>query len=162
MPSVSFLVALDTGSDLLWVPCDSLLLRFIAPENLPVEYGGLERENSESSHGNGKVVHHKVRPGTVERFLIPVPQAGVTVFWDLTVVGFEVEHLQSSMHSGVRYRNSWERLTTIARNQVFLQFLFSSVLSIAQQVAMASCTLEAGVKIYSMRVDSVHSEAYTR
>ena len=24
----------------------------------------------------------------------------------------------------------------------------------------ASCTLEAGVKIYSMRVDSVHSEAY--
>jgi len=24
----------------------------------------------------------------------------------------------------------------------------------------ASCTLEAGVKIYSTRVDSVHSEAY--
>jgi len=24
----------------------------------------------------------------------------------------------------------------------------------------ASCTLEAGVKIYSLRVDSVHSEAY--
>lgn len=24
----------------------------------------------------------------------------------------------------------------------------------------ASCTLEAGVRIYSMRVDSVHSEAY--
>lgn len=24
----------------------------------------------------------------------------------------------------------------------------------------ASCTLEAGVKIYSMRVDSVHTEAY--
>ena len=26
--------------------------------------------------------------------------------------------------------------------------------------SQASCTLEAGVKIYSMRVDSVHSEAY--
>ncbi|KAJ0591156.1 putative condensin complex subunit 2/barren [Helianthus annuus] len=25
---------------------------------------------------------------------------------------------------------------------------------------IASCTLEAGVRIYSMRVDSVHSEAY--
>jgi condensin complex subunit 2 len=24
----------------------------------------------------------------------------------------------------------------------------------------ASCTLEAGVKIYSLRVDSVHAEAY--
>ncbi|KAK3008255.1 hypothetical protein RJ639_014203 [Escallonia herrerae] len=37
------------------------------------------------------------------------------------------------------------------------------LVSIGQSAAarlMASCTLEAGVKIYSMRVDSVHSEAY--
>lgn len=27
-------------------------------------------------------------------------------------------------------------------------------------LVQASCTLEAGVKIYSLRVDSVHSEAY--
>jgi len=27
-------------------------------------------------------------------------------------------------------------------------------------VLQASCTLEAGVKIYALRVDSVHSEAY--
>lgn len=27
-------------------------------------------------------------------------------------------------------------------------------------VWQASCTLEAGVKIYALRVDSVHSEAY--
>lgn len=30
---------------------------------------------------------------------------------------FQVEHLQSSMHSGARYRNSWEGLTAIARDQ---------------------------------------------
>ncbi|KAI3702732.1 hypothetical protein L6452_28484 [Arctium lappa] len=30
----------------------------------------------------------------------------------------------------------------------------------SSQNSTASCTLEAGVKIYSMRVDSVHSEAY--
>lgn len=34
--------------------------------------------------------------------------------------------------------------------QMFIGILFGQ----------ASCTLEAGVKIYSLRVDSVHSEAY--
>ncbi|KAH1218803.1 Condensin complex subunit 2 [Glycine max] len=29
-----------------------------------------------------------------------------------------------------------------------------------QLITLASCTLEAGVTIYSLRVDSVHSEAY--
>lgn len=31
---------------------------------------------------------------------------------------------------------------------------------ITSNSVQASCTLEAGVKIYSLRVDSVHSEAY--
>ncbi|RRT44072.1 hypothetical protein BHE74_00044138 [Ensete ventricosum] len=36
--------------------------------------------------------------------------------------------------------------------------LFHNCIKLASE--NASCTLEAGVKIYSMRVDSVHSEAY--
>jgi len=38
----------------------------------------------------------------------------------------------------------------LSRTQMFIGILFGQ----------ASCTLEAGVKIYSLRVDSVHSEAY--
>ncbi|KAK1397885.1 CRAL-TRIO lipid binding [Heracleum sosnowskyi] len=101
------------------------LLKFIAPENLPVEYGGLEQENSESSQGNGKVVLHKVRPGTVERFLIPVPQAGVTVFWDLTVVGFEVSYKEEFIPSDdCSYRiliQKEHRLEKYVRNSFYVR-----------------------------------------
>ena len=43
---------------------------------------------------------------------------------------------------------------------VFLFFFFFSVFILTFSSIQASCTLEAGVKIYSLRVDSVHSEAY--
>ncbi|WOH01775.1 hypothetical protein DCAR_0521160 [Daucus carota subsp. sativus] len=68
------------------------LLKFIAPENLPVQYGGLEQETGDLSQGDAKVVHRKIRPLSVECFQIPVPQAGVTAFWSMTVVGFEVSY----------------------------------------------------------------------
>lgn len=48
--------------------------RFIAPENLPVQYGGLEQEAGVSSEDHGKVVHRELRPGTLECIQIPVPQ----------------------------------------------------------------------------------------
>lgn len=41
---------------------------------------------------------------------------------------------------------------------VSFTFMFGSFS--ARLLLRASCTLEAGVKIYSLRVDSVHSEAY--
>lgn len=61
--------------------------RFIAPENIPVEYGGLEQESSELSEGHGKFVHCKVRPGTVERIEIPVPQVLLIV-----IVNYILKH----------------------------------------------------------------------
>lgn len=36
--------------------------RFIARENLPVQYGGIEQETDGLSQGNGDVVHRKLRP----------------------------------------------------------------------------------------------------
>ncbi|KAI8523049.1 hypothetical protein RHMOL_Rhmol13G0044200 [Rhododendron molle] len=53
------------------------LLKYIAPENLPVRYGGLKRENDNEFSTDD----------TVLRF-----SAGLTVIWDMTVVGYEVSY----------------------------------------------------------------------
>ncbi|KAK1355773.1 putative CRAL-TRIO lipid binding domain, GOLD domain, CRAL/TRIO domain-containing protein [Heracleum sosnowskyi] len=68
------------------------LLKLIAPENLPVEYGGLKQEHDELFTSHKTVLHQKVKPGSVECIQIPVDKAGMTVSWDLTVVGFEVSY----------------------------------------------------------------------
>ena len=69
------------------------LLKFIAPENLPVQYGGLKHEHDDELFpSNRRVLHQKVKPGTVECIQISVREAGMTVFWDLTVAGFEVSY----------------------------------------------------------------------
>lgn len=44
------------------------------------------------------------------------------------------------------------------QNLVFLVQMLNAYATC--QLQQASCTLEAGVKIYSTRVDSVHSETY--
>ena len=43
---------------------------------------------------------------------------------------------------------------------ILLIYFFSIFFILTFSSIQASCTLEAGVKIYSLRVDSVHSEAY--
>ncbi|KAA3474935.1 patellin-4-like [Gossypium australe] len=61
--------------------------RFIPPENLPVEYGGFKRENDDDFSPEDKVSEVTVRANAFEHIRIPAPQAGVTMVWDLTVVG---------------------------------------------------------------------------
>ncbi|XVF72003.1 hypothetical protein PTKIN_Ptkin12aG0086400 [Pterospermum kingtungense] len=68
------------------------LLRFISPENLPVEYGGLKRENDNEFFIEDKVSEHRVRGNASETIQIPAAEAGVTIVWDLTVVGWYVAY----------------------------------------------------------------------
>ncbi|MBA0617705.1 hypothetical protein Godav_027128 [Gossypium davidsonii] len=65
----------------------STLLKFIPPENLPVEYGGFKRDNDDDFSPEDKVSEVTVRANAFEHIRIPAPQAGVTMVWDLTVVG---------------------------------------------------------------------------
>ncbi|KAK8588382.1 hypothetical protein V6N13_087311 [Hibiscus sabdariffa] len=65
----------------------STLLKFIPPENLPVEYGGLKRENDNEFSSEDKVLVVKVKANSTEHIKIPTPKVGVTVVWDVTVVG---------------------------------------------------------------------------
>ncbi|XWS46976.1 hypothetical protein CRYUN_Cryun14cG0114300 [Craigia yunnanensis] len=50
------------------------LLKFVSPENLPVEYGGLKRENDNEFFSEDKVSEHKVRANASESIQIPAPE----------------------------------------------------------------------------------------
>ncbi|KAK1356684.1 Patellin-4 like [Heracleum sosnowskyi] len=68
------------------------LLKFISPENLPVQYGGLKREVDDDFSSLDKVFQLKVKANAMRTIQIPVDKAGVTVVWDLTVVNHEVHY----------------------------------------------------------------------
>lgn len=66
------------------------LLKFIAPEYLPAEYGGLKRENDDEFCPEDKVLELNVKKNSTSSIQIPVAEVGVTMIWDVTVVGWEV------------------------------------------------------------------------
>ncbi|KAK2455283.1 Sec14p phosphatidylinositol transfer family protein [Trifolium repens] len=69
-----------------------ILLKFIAPEHLPAEYGGLRRNNDQDFTPDDKVLEHKVRANSISRIEFPVHETGVTIMWDITVVGWDVTY----------------------------------------------------------------------
>lgn len=68
------------------------LLKFIAAENLPVRYGGLKRENDDEFSSENEVLETIVNPGCIDSIEVPVIEPGVTVVWDLMVVGLDVSY----------------------------------------------------------------------
>ncbi|PSR89804.1 Patellin-4 like [Actinidia chinensis var. chinensis] len=73
------------------------LLKYISPENLPVQYGGLKRENDNEFSPDDKALILSVGGGTRQSLQIPAAEAGVTVVWDATVVGFDVSYKEEFM-----------------------------------------------------------------
>ncbi|KAI9119278.1 hypothetical protein K1719_009953 [Acacia pycnantha] len=68
------------------------LLKFIAPEHLPVEYGGLKRQNDQDFSPVDKTLEQKIRGNTISIIEIPANEPGVTLIWDVTVLGWEVSY----------------------------------------------------------------------
>lgn len=68
------------------------LLKFITPENLPIQYGGLKRANEADFLPGDNASEVFVKGGTTQSIKIPVSEAGVTVVWDVTTVGWEVTY----------------------------------------------------------------------
>ncbi|XP_047169899.1 patellin-4-like [Vigna umbellata] len=66
------------------------LHKFIAPEHLPCEYGGLRRNNDENFSPADKATEIKIKGNTVSKVEFPVSELGVTIMWDVTVVGWDV------------------------------------------------------------------------
>ncbi|XP_043699383.1 patellin-4-like [Telopea speciosissima] len=68
------------------------LLKYIPAENIPIQYGGLKRENDSEFFEDGSVSELNVKSGGKETVEIPVPEVGTTALWDLTVLGWEVTY----------------------------------------------------------------------
>ncbi|XP_058105678.1 patellin-4 [Magnolia sinica] len=69
------------------------LLKYIPAEDIPICYGGLKRENdTEFTTENSGVSEHLVKAGATEVIEIPAPEAGTTLLWDLTVLGWDVNY----------------------------------------------------------------------
>ncbi|CAA6657983.1 unnamed protein product [Spirodela intermedia] len=78
------------------------LLKYIPAHAIPVQYGGLRRENDDQFSGlgdDGGVSELVVKPGSVENIEIPVPEVGSTTVWDLAVVGWEVNYKEEFVPS---------------------------------------------------------------
>ncbi|XAR61095.1 hypothetical protein NMG60_11034706 [Bertholletia excelsa] len=66
------------------------LLKYIAPENIPIKYGGFMRENDDEFTPDNDIKMLVVRASAATSIEIPIEEEGVTVVWDVTVIGFEV------------------------------------------------------------------------
>ena len=69
-----------------------ILLKYIAPEHLPAQYGGLRRNNDQDFTPDDKVLELKIKANSVSTVEFPVNEAGVTIMWDITVVGWDVSY----------------------------------------------------------------------
>ncbi|KAG9445664.1 hypothetical protein H6P81_011792 [Aristolochia fimbriata] len=65
------------------------LLKYVAPENIPTQYGGLKRENDDEFSEYETVTEMTIKGGGTHTIEIPIPEAGVTAVWDMAVVGLE-------------------------------------------------------------------------
>ncbi|GLJ42387.1 hypothetical protein SUGI_0877910 [Cryptomeria japonica] len=69
------------------------LFKYISPEYVPVQYGGLSRENdAEFSAADGGVFELFIKPAAKQIIEIPVTEAGSSLVWDIIVVGWEVTY----------------------------------------------------------------------
>ncbi|KAK6937771.1 CRAL-TRIO lipid binding domain [Dillenia turbinata] len=68
------------------------LLKYITPENLPVQYGGLMRDDDQEFSSADNVLELGIKANGSNRIQIPIPKEGVTVVWDATVIGKEVTY----------------------------------------------------------------------
>uniref|UniRef100_A0A0C9S9B7 TSA: Wollemia nobilis Ref_Wollemi_Transcript_1411_2648 transcribed RNA sequence n=1 Tax=Wollemia nobilis TaxID=56998 RepID=A0A0C9S9B7_9CONI len=67
------------------------LFKYISPQFVPVQYGGLSRENdTEFSASNGAVSELFIKPGVKQIVEIPATEVGTSLVWDIAVVSWEV------------------------------------------------------------------------
>ncbi|KAG6398120.1 hypothetical protein SASPL_139572 [Salvia splendens] len=71
------------------------LLKYIPIQEIPIQYGGMKRENDfEFSNADGEATAVVIKAGATETIEIPTPEAGTTFIWDVTVLGWEVSYTE--------------------------------------------------------------------
>ncbi|KAJ4835346.1 hypothetical protein Tsubulata_049208 [Turnera subulata] len=67
------------------------LFKYIAPELVPVQYGGLSREGEQEFSAADSVIEVTIKPTSKHQIEFPVSESG-TLVWELRVVGWEVSY----------------------------------------------------------------------
>ncbi|KAL6546277.1 hypothetical protein OROMI_021998 [Orobanche minor] len=71
------------------------LLKYIPIQEIPIQYGGIKRENDfEFSDSDDEPTEVVIKAGSTETIEIPTPESGTTYIWDLIVVGWEVKYTE--------------------------------------------------------------------
>ncbi|KAJ8765404.1 hypothetical protein K2173_012101 [Erythroxylum novogranatense] len=69
-----------------------VLLKYVGGEQIPVEYGGLKRNNDSEFSVEDSAEESLVKAGSTETIEIPAPEVGKVLIWDLTVCGWDVHY----------------------------------------------------------------------
>ncbi|KAL7103202.1 hypothetical protein ACP275_08G165600 [Erythranthe tilingii] len=68
------------------------LLKYIAAEEIPIIYGGLQRESDPDFSTQDAASEVNVKAGATETVEIHAPEVGNSLMWDLTIVGWDVNY----------------------------------------------------------------------
>eukprot|EP01018_Ginkgo_biloba_P004818 Gb_20479 [translate_table: standard] len=68
------------------------LYKFISPENVPVQYGGLSRPNDAEFAPHKPATEFSIKAGEKVNLEIEGVEAGATILWDLVVGGWEINY----------------------------------------------------------------------
>ncbi|KAG6387504.1 hypothetical protein SASPL_152696 [Salvia splendens] len=75
------------------------LVKYIAAEEIPIAYGGLLREEDLEFSTKDAASEIVIKPGATECIEIPAPTIGVTIVWDVAIVGWEVNYKEEFVPS---------------------------------------------------------------
>ncbi|XP_050268742.1 patellin-3-like [Quercus robur] len=67
------------------------LFKYIAPEQVPVQYGGLKREDEQEFTTEDPVTEYTIKPSSKETIEFPNTETGMLV-WEVRVVGWDVSY----------------------------------------------------------------------
>ncbi|XP_074560592.1 patellin-3-like [Curcuma longa] len=67
------------------------LFKYIAPEQVPVAFGGLSKENDPDFTTTDAVTEVTIKPSSKQSIEIPASE-GTTLLWELRVLGWEVSY----------------------------------------------------------------------
>lgn len=67
------------------------LFKYIAPEQVPVQYGGLKKEDEQEFTTADPVTEVTIKPASKHTIIFPVSETGLVV-WEVRVVGWDVSH----------------------------------------------------------------------
>ncbi|XP_051128294.1 patellin-4 [Andrographis paniculata] len=72
------------------------LLKYIPIQEIPIQYGGMKRENDSEFFpiSDGEPTEVMIKAGSTHTIEIPTPEAGTTFIWDVIVLGWEVNYTE--------------------------------------------------------------------